>query len=68
MKNIPEIGKVYTDRHGFSVTVTNVVKSGGGKAFGGDERKSKLTGHTVTAERKGVSYKFGGQAFERRFM
>lgn len=68
MKNMPEVGKAYTDKDGFTVTVTKVIRSGGGKAFGGDARKSKLTGHTVTAVRNGVSYDFGGQAFERRFM
>jgi hypothetical protein len=68
MKNIPEVGKAYTDKLGFTVTVTAVTRSGGGKAYGGDTRKGKLTGHTVSAERNGVSYNFGGQAFERRFM
>lgn len=68
MKNIPEVGKAYTDRNGFTVTVVAVERSGGGKSFGGDKRKGKLTGHTVSAERNGVSYNFGGQAFERRFM
>lgn len=68
MKNIPEIGKAYTDRHGFTVTVTAVERSGGGKAYGGNTRKSKLTGHTVSAERNGVAYNFGGLDFERRFM
>lgn len=68
MKNIPEVGKAYTDRNGFTVTVVAVERSGGGKSFGGNERKSKLTGHTVTVLHKDVKHRFGGEAFAQRFM
>ncbi len=66
MKNIPEIGKTYIDRHGFIVTITEVIKSGGGKSFGGNERKSKLTGFSIEMNYKGVIHKINGQEFERR--
>ena len=67
MKNIPEVGKVYTDRHGFTVTVTDVVKSGGGAAkFGQSERKGKLTGYRIEVLHGTTPHKMSLQEFNRR--
>ena len=66
MKNIPEVGKVYTDRHGFTVTVLAVERSGGGKSFAGNERKSKLIGHRIKIDAKGHVQYMSGNIFEQR--
>lgn len=66
MKNVPEVGKIYTDKDGFTVTVLAVERSGGGKSFGGNERKSKLRGHRVTIESKGHVQHMPGRVFEMR--
>lgn len=67
MKNMPEVGKQYTDRHGFTVLVTAVTRSGGGAAvFGKSERKGKLTGYRVDVMYGDVPHKMGLQEFEKR--
>lgn len=66
MKILPEIGKQYTDRYGFTVTILAVVKSGGGRAPGGDERKSKLTGYRVEMRHGDIEHKLGLQQFQAR--
>lgn len=64
MKNIPEVGKAYTDRDGISVTVIQVIKtSGGGGAM---RRKSKNTGYSVVISNGKYEAKIGLNVFHMR--
>lgn len=63
---LPVVGREYTDRHNFTITVTAVEKSGGGRSFGGNQRKGKLTGYTVTATHGGREHKMALRDFELR--
>lgn len=66
MKNLPIVGQTYTDRHGFSVLITAVIKSGGGAGPTGDQRKSKLTGYRVEMLHGSIPHTLGLQQFDAR--
>lgn len=65
MKNTPEIGKQYTDRDGYVVTVVNVEPSKVGNVYA-LKKHHRTIGYTVTISNGKFECTIGLQAFNQR--